>query len=193
MAARAPQRTPMEHAPRGLPVHTETDTINALSSRRSLRVNRPSSRNRTSTHRTPRLRPLRIPFYAGCTWVLIHAPMQRLTARLLLLFALAGILVPVALAASPAPVRACCLRMAHHCHEMAASDSKQTTFRVATHCNCNCCHAVITSQWAHPQPRMTALFARTVASLVAASHPTAPAARLFSSRSTRAPPQLSIA
>ena len=36
--------------------------------------------------------------------------MHRLTARLLLFFALVGSLVPVALAASAAPTHACCLR-----------------------------------------------------------------------------------
>jgi hypothetical protein len=49
---------------------------------------------------------------------LIHSTnMRRLTARLLLLFALAGTFVPPALAATAAPPHACCIRKAaHQCH-----------------------------------------------------------------------------
>jgi len=66
--------------------------------------------------------------------------MQRLTARILLLFALAGTFVPAALQALAASPHACCLRKsAHRCH---ASGSEEPTASSAGCCNHDCCHAV---------------------------------------------------
>src|SRR5438270_630158 len=49
--------------------------------------------------------------------------MQRLTARFLLLFALAGTFVPLTLAAVAPPPHSCCLRKAaHHCHGAETAD-----------------------------------------------------------------------
>src|SRR5512141_3505524 len=75
--------------------------------------------------------------------------MQRLTARLLFLFALAGTFVPVTLQALTPPPHACCLRKsAHRCHTTGAQDP---VVRSADCCNHDCSHAVVTSQWAHPE------------------------------------------
>ena len=51
--------------------------------------------------------------------------MHRLTARLLLLFALVGNLVPLALAAGAAPPHACCLRKGvHRCQDSLGAGSR---------------------------------------------------------------------
>jgi len=114
--------------------------------------------------------------------------MQRLTAGLLLLLALAGNLDPVALAATAAPLHACCLRKTHQCHGSLPADSDRLALHNPGCGNHDCCRAVTTSQWAHPQPRMTAIFARYVEVQVAELHTSCPAADLSSSQSTRAPP-----
>src|SRR5215831_18486216 len=73
--------------------------------------------------------------------------MQRLTARLLLLFALAGTFVPVAMQALASPPHACCLRKAvHRCHTQAASQDPVVSD--AGCCHHDCCRAVTTAQWA---------------------------------------------
>jgi hypothetical protein len=115
--------------------------------------------------------------------------MHRLTARLLLLFALAGSLIPLAQAVTAAPpVHACCVRKAHHCHDSAGEESEQLIIRSAACCNHDCCRAAVTSQWANPQPRTTALLAETIEARAADSHPDHPEANRSSSQSTRAPP-----
>ena len=115
--------------------------------------------------------------------------MHRLTARFLLLFALAGTFVPLALAATAASPHACCVRKsAHQCHGSAVAGSDQLVVRSAACCNRDCGRAVVTSQWANPQPRITNVFARSLDTRVAESHPEDPAAEFASSQSTRAPP-----
>jgi len=118
--------------------------------------------------------------------------MQRLIARFLLIFALVGNGIPLALAAA-APAHACCVRKAHHCRDSARNESEEPTIRAAGCCNHDCWRAVTTSQSANPQPRTTATFAQNVDAQVAESYPETPAAAVFASKSTRAPPQISIA
>jgi len=119
--------------------------------------------------------------------------MQRLTARFLLLLALAGTFVPLALAATAAPEHDCCLRKGvHQCHG-SAPESDQSTIRDTSCCHHDCCRAVTTSQWAHAQPPVTAGFAQRIEARLAESRAESPAAKLFSPQSTRAPPQISIA
>lgn len=113
--------------------------------------------------------------------------MQRITARLLLLFALVGSVLPIALAATVAPPHACCLRMAHKCHG-AASSGSDASFSAANCCSQDCSRAVTTSQWANPQPRTTTDFAHEANGRIADSRATVPVANPFTSRSTRAPP-----
>jgi hypothetical protein len=114
--------------------------------------------------------------------------MPRLTARLLLLFALAGNLAPLALAVTAAPLPACCLRKTHQCHGSLLADSDRLALHTSGCCSHDCCRAVTTSQWAYPQPRMTAIFACQVELQVAEARTSCPGADLSSSQSTRAPP-----
>jgi hypothetical protein len=117
--------------------------------------------------------------------------MQRLTARLLLLFALVGTFVPLALAVTAAPPHACCLRKAaHQCH---GSDPDERAIRGNSCCNQNYRRAVTTSQWAHARSTLASLSLRTVEARLAKSRVQAPTNGLFASQSTRAPPQLSLA
>ncbi len=117
--------------------------------------------------------------------------MQRLTARFLLLFALLGTFVPLALEVTAAPPHACCLRKsAHQCH---GSDPEERAFRDTSCCNQNYSRAVTTSQWAHPRSSLASLSVRTVEARLIESRVQAPANRRFASQSTRAPPQVSIA
>lgn len=117
--------------------------------------------------------------------------MQRLTARFLLMFALVGTFVPLALAVTAAPPHACCLRKGvHQCH---GSDPDERAVRGNSCCNQNYSRAVTTSQWAHPQSSLASVSVRTVESRLSESRAAAPANEPLSSQSTRAPPQLSIA
>src|ERR1700685_1795711 len=117
--------------------------------------------------------------------------MQRLTARFLLVLALVGTFVPLALAVTAAPVHACCLRKAiHQCH---GSAPDQRTVRTTGCCNHDCCRAVTTSQSAHPRPPLASLVAPNVAARMAESRGATPATKLPASESPRAPPQASIA
>jgi hypothetical protein len=116
--------------------------------------------------------------------------MQRLTARFLLLFALAGTFAPLALAVTATPPHACCLRKStHQCH---GSDPDERAIRSTACCNHDCCRAATTSQCASPQPRITALFTQKVDERVAELNPDFQAAVLSASQSTRAPPQVSL-
>jgi hypothetical protein len=119
--------------------------------------------------------------------------MQRLTARFLLLFALAGTFVPLALAATAAPPHACCMRKAaHQCHGSFA-ESDQREVRSTACCNHAYGRAVTTSQSAHPQPSLTSAFAPHLDALIPDFPAETPAAELLASQSPRAPPQSSIA
>src|SRR5258708_28146734 len=116
--------------------------------------------------------------------------MQRLTARFLLLFALVGTLLPLALAVAATPPHACCLRKAvHQCHE---ADAYQRAIRSTGCCNRDSQRAVTTSQSAHPRPSLTSLVAHNIAARFTESPAVTPATHLFSSQSTRAPPQISL-
>src|SRR5580658_1813168 len=113
--------------------------------------------------------------------------MHRLTARLLLLLALAGYLVPIAMA-SEAPPHACCLRKIHRCQDSLSSESAQPVIRSASCCHGDCCRAVTTEQWAHAQARTSAAFMRHVEAYLGRSSPASPTVEVSSSQSTRAPP-----
>jgi hypothetical protein len=123
--------------------------------------------------------------------------MQRLTARFLLLFALVGTFVPLALAVTAPRPHSCCLRKsAHQCHQpvnAAADESDQRSIHGAGCCNHDCCRAVTTTQSADPQASSAPVFAPNVEGCIAALHSSALAAELLASQSTRAPPQISIA
>ena len=118
--------------------------------------------------------------------------MQRLTARFLVLFALAGTFVPVALAATAAPPHACCIRKAmHQCHGSGQSD--QLMIRGAGCCGHDCSRGVTTSQWAHPQPASDAAIVHQLRAHIPDASCQAVLSDLFSSRSSRAPPFSAVA
>jgi hypothetical protein len=117
--------------------------------------------------------------------------MQRLTAKFLLLFALVGTTVPLAMAVT-APQHACCIRKTHHCHESASPDSAQLAI-TSQACDHDCCRAVSTSQWANPQLGISSAVAQKIETRAADSQPRSPALDLKTSKSPRAPPQLSLA
>jgi hypothetical protein len=119
--------------------------------------------------------------------------MHRLTARFLLLFALAGTFAPLALAVTAATPHACCLRMAaHQCHG-SRPESDQRTIRDASCCNHDWRRAVTTSQWANPQPRTASIIAQNIEARIAESRTGTPPSELLASQSTRAPPPVSFA
>jgi len=118
--------------------------------------------------------------------------MQRRTAILLLLLALVGTFVPVALAVTAASPHACCLRAAHKCHAM-AGESEQLAFRSTGCCNHDCCRAVTTAQWAHVQAGTAGSSPQNLDARIVEAQPLNPAAVFSASESTRAPPQISIA
>ena len=117
--------------------------------------------------------------------------MQRCTARFLLLLALVGTFLPLALSASAPPVHACCLRKGHHCHS--TSESEQRSITATGSCSHDCCRGVATSQTARPKPPIAVIAHRFAATRPAESTPAAPRADFFSFASTRAPPILSLA
>src|ERR1700722_1518903 len=99
------------------------------------------------------LRPFGIMFYAFPNLgALIHSTnMRRLTARLLLLFALSGTFVPPALAATAAPPHACCIRKAApQCHG-SGPEADQRTVHSTSCCNQGCGRGVTTSRSAYPE------------------------------------------
>jgi hypothetical protein len=117
--------------------------------------------------------------------------MQRLTAKLLLTFALVGTIVPIAMAVTT-PQHACCIRKTHHCHESASPDSTQLSISSKS-CDHDCCRAVSTSKWANTELRISPAFIQNIEPHAADSQPHSPAAQHSGSLSTRAPPQFSIA
>jgi hypothetical protein len=121
--------------------------------------------------------------------------MQRVIARFLLLFALVGTFVPLALAITAAPPHACCLRKAvHQCHGSDAdANIDQRVVRSSACCNQQSCRAVTTPRSAYPQATLSAAFAQTVKAVVIWSCAETAATKFFATQSTRAPPQVSIA
>lgn len=118
---------------------------------------------------------------------------HRLTAKLLLLFAVLGNIVPAVQAAIPAPAHACCLRKApHHCHESTNPDSSHLVIRGTGCCGHECCRAVTIAQWAYPPPRGVSFSKRAPSARVAERILDSPPTELSSSQSSRAPPKSSI-
>ena len=119
--------------------------------------------------------------------------MQRHIARFLLLFALVGNFLPLALTSTAAPIHACCLRKAaHHCHDSAGTSQQLVVSGVGCG-NHDCCRGVSVSQWASPQSALTVGSVSRTEILIAASRATVPLAEPSSHQSTRAPPFTSIA
>jgi hypothetical protein len=121
--------------------------------------------------------------------VRLKRTMHRLTARILLSLLLVSAFAPVALAFSaPLPQHACCVRKAHHCHESATPESGQRSIGAQDCCNHDCCRAVTTSQWAHPQSQADGSFAHDIQSYLGLSSPSSPNGEVSRFQSARAPP-----
>ena len=139
------------------------------------------------------LRPFRILFYARDSGI-----MHRLTARLLLLFALVGNFVPVALALSAAsPPYACCVRKSsqvHPCHgmAMATTEPEQLAIRSTGCCNHDCCRGVTVARWAQTEPVAVSALAQDVTTTIKFLHLDSPITHHSELQSTRAPPKPSI-
>lgn len=122
-----------------------------------------------------------------------ESSMHRIIAKSLLLLALVGNLALLALAATAAPVHACCVRKAaHRCHDSLTSEqvseTGQLVLRDAGSCKHDCCRAVTTARWAHAQSRASASFVRNVEAYVGESSPVPSNPELSRFQSTRAPP-----
>jgi hypothetical protein len=79
--------------------------------------------------------------------------MSRVTASLLLVVLLAGVLAPAAAALAPDFPHACCARKTPHCHH--SQDSSETSVRSRTCAQHSCCRSVAVSPWAQTGPRHT--------------------------------------
>jgi hypothetical protein len=125
--------------------------------------------------------------------VLLHWDnMQRRIALFQLLLALAGTLVPVALAATAASPHTCCIRATHHCHDSAMM-SDQLALRDASCCNHDCRRAATTAQWPHSQSQQTTISAPQIDARVAEPHLRLAITELSASQSPRGPPLITIA
>ncbi len=118
--------------------------------------------------------------------------MQRLTARLLLLFAIAGTFVPLGLEATTAAVHACCRRNAlHSCH--ASKESDGLSVRGMGCCGHDCGRGVSTSQTAQPGPAIAASFDQYASGRILDLGADSPRSSVVAFHSSRAPPRFSIA
>ena len=115
--------------------------------------------------------------------------MHRLTARLLLVLLLLGILVPVALAISAAPPHACCLRKPMH-----GRPSHDAEFQVPPGCcQHDCCRPLTVSRAAHLTSKTCAQATLASTILQSERQPSRLATSVNRAHSGRAPPQFSIA
>jgi hypothetical protein len=113
--------------------------------------------------------------------------MHRITARLLLFFAFAGHLAP--LAAKAAPLHACCFRKkVHRCHDSLSSESEQPVIGDNGCCNHDCCGATVSAHWAHPESQSASFLLRPVHAGVAGPNQNSPTFILAQFQSSRAPP-----
>jgi len=118
--------------------------------------------------------------------------MQRLTARLLLLFALAGTFLPVVLQATAAPSHACCVRKSVPlCPD--ARNGEEPVASAPGCCNGNQRQAVTRTGNAHPAPSQTDALVHEISSSEPDPRSVNPGTLIVSSHSTRAPPRTSIA
>jgi hypothetical protein len=125
--------------------------------------------------------------------------MHRLTARLLLLFAIVGSVAPIAMAAAAAPIHACCVRKGvHRCHDSLGNDSLdhvslgpesgERTVRDTSCCSGGGHQASISNPWAHTQAQAASHLLPAVAARIAGSQPDSPVDSSTGFQSTRAPP-----
>jgi hypothetical protein len=119
--------------------------------------------------------------------------MHRLTARLLLFFALVGNLAPLALATVPAPLHACCLRKKlHSCHDSPSVESEQPVISDSGCCNHDCCGATVCAHWAHPESQATSFLLQPIYAGLAGSNHNSPTYFFAQFQSSRAPPSEAV-
>src|SRR5215813_11332305 len=117
--------------------------------------------------------------------------MQRLTARLLLLFALAGSFIPAAMQAMAAPTHACCRRKAaHQCHGSAELEGRVVSGKSC--CQQHCSRGVAPSHSAQLNSKAATQFTHHVEFHANNSLSVVPSGNRLTSRSPRAPPHISI-
>jgi hypothetical protein len=115
--------------------------------------------------------------------------MRKQIARLLLLFALGGNVIPLAVAATAAPAHACCLRKAaHHCHDTSSGTANQLAVRSTSCCNHDCCRAAAISQHANPLAQRSIARNCNVAIGPVEAESVKAASIFFATRSSRGPP-----
>jgi hypothetical protein len=120
--------------------------------------------------------------------------MHRRIAKFLLLLALVGNLVPVALAICASPPHACCLRKSvRHCHESQIVASEQLALRGGDCCNHDCCRAVTKVRWAHAPSQARTFYVRSVANRQNPRDPDFLDPGVLGLQLSRAPPHSSIA
>src|SRR5258708_33937619 len=119
--------------------------------------------------------------------------MHRCIARSLLLLTLVGIFGPLVLAASTAPVHACCVRKAvHHCQDSQVSAIGQLEVRGTNCCGHGWGRSVVTSRWARSQPRPPIVAAQSADNCSARLRLARPTPEFSGRQSTRAPPHFSL-
>lgn len=119
--------------------------------------------------------------------------MHRLTAKLLLLIALGGNIVPLALATGAAQLPQCCLRKGvHHCHNFSVYSGEGLSVASTSSCSHECCRATTPAQWAHAEKSERATSAHRVELCLSKSQSSNLGSAASTSLSTRAPPRLSI-
>jgi hypothetical protein len=117
--------------------------------------------------------------------------MHRLTARLLLLIALLGNFLPLALAASTAPAHQCCFRKGvHHCQGSSGQLGEGLSFNSGSCCNHDCCGAVTTAQWAQAQAEAAGELSQSIEIFLPVRQSFVPAFGAPKDLSARAPPHL---
>jgi hypothetical protein len=115
--------------------------------------------------------------------------MHRLTAKLLLLFALVGTFAPLALALTGPPQHACCVRKGlHHCNESDGADTSRLLISGAGCCNGDCCRAVTTARWAYAHAGMNVMYERHISARADQADQISLHAEVLELHSSRAPP-----
>jgi hypothetical protein len=115
--------------------------------------------------------------------------MHRVTARLLVLFALLGSFVPIALAVATPRQHACCVRKSvHSCHGSQTAQPAPTVASSDCCSNHDCSRALIAARWAHPRPAIRALAENRLFARIAFSVSASLCAEAGESTSARAPP-----
>jgi len=115
--------------------------------------------------------------------------MRRALTTFVLLYAVAAVFAPVAFAfTAPAP-HACCIRAAHHCHEMASAENG-LALRSLSCCGQDCGRAVTSAQWAHAQSSAVTAAYQTPARLQVPALSTRTNSEVARLTPSRAPPSL---